>query len=215
MGMHQFWIVLSAFGESKLLLPAALIAMITIAFSERPAIVNWLWALGIASAIVLVSKVAFLGWGYGVAAIDFTGFSGHSMVSAAIYPVLGYALGNVRSTRTARAMAVAGALLAVLIGISRLELSAHSPSEVVLGLLIGGAVSALVLARWPVGRVGVRLVAVALGFTLSALAGYSVAPQVRTHDVVVAMALALSGSDVPYTRAELHQRSAGNRPGQS
>jgi membrane-associated phospholipid phosphatase len=206
MGMHHFWVLLSAFGESRLLLPAALIAMLSIAASERPAVINWLWALGIASAVVLVSKVAFLGWGVGWAAIDFTGFSGHSMVSSAIYPVLGYALGNMRSVRAARVMAAVGALLAVLIGISRVELSAHSVSEVVLGLLIGGAVSALVLVRWPAERVGVRATMVALGFVVSGLAGYSVAPQVRTHDVVVAMALALSGADTPYTRSALHQR---------
>jgi membrane-associated phospholipid phosphatase len=206
--MHRFWVGLSAFGESRLLLPAALIAMLFVAMSERPPVIRWLWTFGTACALVLASKLAFLGWGLGWAAIDFTGFSGHSMVSAAIYPVLGYALGNRHSVRLAWGLALFGATLAVLIGISRVLLSAHSVSEVMLGLLIGGLVSGLVLAAWPAGRTGVRIGAVALSFVVSAMASYSVAPQVRTHDVVVALALALSGSDAPYTREALHRRGS-------
>jgi membrane-associated phospholipid phosphatase len=203
-----FWVALSAFGESRLLLPAALIAMLFVAMSERPPVIRWLWTFGVACALVLASKLAFLGWGVGWAAIDFTGFSGHSMVSAAVYPVLGYAVGNRHSRRTAWALAAVGALLALLIGISRLVLQAHSVSEVVLGLLIGGVVSGLVLASWPAGRAGVRVGAVALGFVVSAMASYSVAPQLRTHDVVVSLALALSGADAPYTREALHRRGS-------
>jgi membrane-associated phospholipid phosphatase len=203
--MHGFWTLVSAMGESRLVLPAALIAMLFLAMSQRPPLFNWLWAFGIAGAAVLVSKLAFLGWGIGWAAIDFTGFSGHSMVSAAVYPVLGYALGNRHSGRMATWLAWAGAAFALLVGISRLELGAHSVSEVILGLAVGGMVSGVVLARWPIGRLGLRMGAVALAFLLSAAASYSVAPKVRTHDVVVALALALSGQDAPFTRDHLHR----------
>jgi membrane-associated phospholipid phosphatase len=205
--MHGFWVAVSAMGESRLVLPAALIAMLFIAMMQRPPVMNWLWAFGMAGGIVLVSKLAFLGWGIGWAAINFTGFSGHSMVSAAVYPVLGYAIGNRYSRRIAWILAGAGSLLALLIGVSRLELGAHSVSEVVLGLLIGGLVSGVVLGRWPVGRLGVRISAVALAFVISMATGVSVAPTVRTHDVVVALAMALSGQDAPYTRASLHRGS--------
>jgi membrane-associated phospholipid phosphatase len=203
--MHFFWMTISALGESRLVLPAALIAMLFVAMSERPPVFNWLWAFGIAGTAVLLSKLAFLGWGIGWAAIDFTGISGHSMVSAAVYPVLGYALGNRHSRRMGVLLAWAGALLALVIGISRLALDAHSVSEVVLGLAIGATVSGVVLARWPVGRLGLRMGAVALAFLVSTMASYSVMPKIRTHDVVVALALALSGQDVPYTRDFLHR----------
>jgi membrane-associated phospholipid phosphatase len=207
--MHAFWITISVMGESRLVLPAAMIAMLFVALSERPPAVNWLWAFTMAAAIVLVSKLAFLGWGIGWAAIDFTGVSGHSMVSAAVYPVLGYAVGN-RYTRGAGVvLGCAGVLLALLIGVSRLELGAHSVSEVILGLLIGGMVSGVALARWPVGRLGLRAGVVVLAFVVSVTASRAVAPQVRTHDVVVALALALSGQDVPYTREALHRGAGG------
>ncbi|ARP89508.1 hypothetical protein CAL14_03715 [Bordetella genomosp. 9] len=208
--MHAFWMSISALGEARLVLPAALIAMMFVAMSERPPVIKWMWSFGAAGAIVLISKLAFLGWGIGWAAIDFTGFSGHAMVSASVYPVLGYALGNRRSRKTALGLAAAGAVLAVLIGVSRLALSAHSVSEVVLGLLVGAMVSCAALGRWPAGRLGVRTGAVMLGFTLSAAASHSVAPGVRTHDVVVALALALSGEETPYTREALHRGARGS-----
>lgn len=208
--MHDFWLFLSAVGESRLVLPAAFVAMLCMVSSDLPAAAQWLGTFSAACMLVLASKVAFLGWGYGWAAIDFTGFSGHAMVSSAIYPVLGYAVGNTYSARSARWLAAGGLVLAVLIAVSRVVLSAHSPSETVLGLLIGTAVSGLVLMRWPAGRVGVRFAVVALGFVLSWVASMAVVPQVRTHNVVVALALALSGEEVPYTREALH-REAGRR----
>ncbi|WP_233238114.1 phosphatase PAP2 family protein [Bordetella sp. LUAb4] len=202
--MHSFWVFLSAIGESRLLVPAAVLATLFLVTSERVTVFKWACAFAIAALVVLISKLAFLGWGYGWEAIDFTGFSGHSMVSAAIYPVLGYALGNVHSERSARWGAAVGALLAVLIGISRLYLHAHSPSEVVLGLLVGGIASSVVLLKWPAHRSGLRVGAVALGFLLSAIASYGVAPKARAHDLVVVMALKLSGSQQPYTREALN-----------
>lgn len=208
--MHVFWVAVSAMGESRLVLPAALIAMLFVAMSERPPVFQWLWALAIAGAAVLATKLAFLGWGIGWAAIDFTGISGHSMVAASVYPVLGYAIGNRYSRRAATLLAWTGAVLAVLIGLSRLALDAHSVSEVILGLAVGGLVSAVVLARWPVGRLGLRMGVVVLAFVVSTMASYSVAPKLRTHDVVIALALALSGQDSPYTREHLHR---GGRSG--
>lgn len=205
--MHDFWMAVSAMGESRLVLPAALVAMVFVAMSERPPVFHWLWALAIAGTAVLVSKLAFLGWGIGWAAIDFTGISGHSMVSASVYPVLGYAVGNRYSRRAATLTAWTGAALAVLIGVSRLVLGAHSVSEVILGLGVGALVSVAVLARWPVGRLGLRMGAVALAFLLSTMASYSIAPRLHTHDVVVALALTLSGQDTPYTRDHLHRAS--------
>lgn len=209
--MHRFWVFLSAVGESRLLVPAFLVALLFMVASERSAVIKWVCAFAVAGTLVLASKLAFLGWGYGWAAIDFTGFSGHSMVSAAIYPVLGYALGKTHTRKTAWILAACGAVLALLIGVSRIFLSAHSLSEVILGLLVGSVVSAVVLARWPTGRGGVPVTAVAMGFVLSAMASYSVAPSVRTHDVVVAMALKLSGADAPYTREALHWKSLTQR----
>ena len=52
--------------------------------------------------------------------------------------------GYIRITRAARAMLIAAVILAVLIGISRLYLGMHYPSDVVCGLLIGMIVATVV-----------------------------------------------------------------------
>ncbi len=74
------------------------------------------------------------------------------------------------SRRVATVLAWAGASLALLIGVSRLALGAHSLSEVILGLAVGALVSCVVLARWPVGRLGLRIGVVVLAFLLSTMA---------------------------------------------
>ena len=40
-----------------------------------------------ASGLVALTKIAFMGWGVGVRDLDFTGISGHAMVSSAVLPV--------------------------------------------------------------------------------------------------------------------------------
>ena len=49
--------------------------------------VGWLLLLGAAIGVVTVTKLAFLGWGVGIRELDFTGVSGHAMLSTAVYPV--------------------------------------------------------------------------------------------------------------------------------
>jgi len=90
------------------------------------------------------------------------------------------------------------------IGMSRIELLAHSWSEVIVGLLLGGLVSAWVLRHWPKERFGVRAAPLVAGFVLSFWAGNHVAPTISTQDLVVTLALELAGHDHPYTRDTLH-----------
>jgi len=44
-------------------------------------------SFGITGAIVSASKLAFMGWGIGIRELDFTGFSGHSALFAAFWPI--------------------------------------------------------------------------------------------------------------------------------
>ena len=43
---------------------------------------------GTISWTTTASKVAFIGWGLGLSALDFTGISGHAMIASAVYPLL-------------------------------------------------------------------------------------------------------------------------------
>jgi hypothetical protein len=77
-------------GEVQLLLPAALLTCLALLNLQdtRLLAVRWLQALSVAAGLTLASKMAFIGWGLGSAAFNFTGISGHAMFASAVYPFL-------------------------------------------------------------------------------------------------------------------------------
>ena len=211
-----FWFAVTRLGESQILLPAFLAGTLWLAFA-RPAWARgrladtthghdhparstaWRWAASVAAAtfVTTASKVAFLGFGIGSATIDFTGFSGHSMYATAILPVLGAIVFG-------RGGAFAGLLLALVVMVSRVQVQAHSWSEALSGLALGAAVAGWTLSRYlsHPGAVRVPLwlpLALAAWLTLLPWSG----PPSRTHQLVVALSLKLSGRTQPYTRHEL------------
>lgn len=84
------WYFLTFFGDSMLLLPSGIIVFAILIFSYPSLKQTTQWALlfGGVGAIVCASKLAFMGWGIGIRELDFTGFSGHSALSASIWPVM-------------------------------------------------------------------------------------------------------------------------------
>ncbi|MEJ2801463.1 phosphatase PAP2 family protein [Comamonadaceae bacterium PP-2] len=202
MSLHDFWVLVSELGNSKWLLPAA--CLLVLASGPHRWQLGWRWlsGLAVASLVVLVSKLAFMGWGIGSRAWDFTGFSGHAAISAAIYPV---ALGLLVGFRWRIWGALAGVALALLISYSRLPLHAHSVSEVVLGSLVGLSASAWFYLGPPqVARP--TLLAWVGAVALAWAASFTVLPGVGTHDLVMKMAQAASGREVLYTRKWLRQQ---------
>jgi hypothetical protein len=161
-------------------------------------------AVAVAVALTTVSKLAFIGWGIGWAALDFTGISGHAMFAAAVYPLL---LGTLTpaSPRFAPWLAMsAGAALALLVGVSRVAVHAHSWSEVAAGLTLGGAVSMISLMREGLTECRVKLwVPLATAAWLLLMPVHASAS--NSHALVTRMALALSGRHNPYTRDDLRR----------
>ena len=136
------WHLISRFGDAALLLPCAALLLLSLCHrGEWRAARDWCLAFAAAAGLTLASKLAFIGWGIGVPALDFTGFSGHSMMAASVLPVLLHRLAPGRRPRLGWIAATLGASLALLVGYSRLPLGAHSLSEVVGGLALGFAVS--------------------------------------------------------------------------
>jgi membrane-associated phospholipid phosphatase len=163
-----------------------------------------------AVSVTTASKIAFIGWGIGIAALDFTGFSGHSMFAAAIYPVIAFAMtSHLRSTPGDRrpALALAGGyVLAALIAVTRVRSGAHSLSEAAAGFLLGALASGAAL--WLFGHPRHRFPSGVLGVALAAwlvVTPIQASPS-RTHGMVVELALALSQRSVPFTRDDLHRR---------
>lgn len=198
------WQLVTRLGEAEILLPAALVAALTLVWRAhaRPLVLWWMALLGSAALLTTLSKLAFMGWGLGWAEINFTGISGHAMFAAAIYPLL---LGTLaaHAPRRVRQLAIgAGFALAAVVAYSRVVVGAHSYSEALAGALLGAGVSAVVLsvANLPRTLIG-PLLPLAMGLWLSLMPVHASASY--THSAVTRLALALSGRDAPYTRADL------------
>ena len=205
------WNLVTRLGEAQILLPAALMSALWFVWRDRsPRLAAvWLGGIMIATLITTASKIAFMGYGLGWAALDFTGVSGHSMFAAAIYPLTGVAItsavAGLQAARWERLGLVAGVALALVVGLSRVAVGAHSWSEVVLGLLVGGAVTLVAAGaeRAPPARHSLWLPVVVFVWLGSALPN---APRSPTHGWVTQLALAISGRAQPYTRADLLAR---------
>lgn len=134
---------ISLLGDSGLILPTQLVILVALLIltSSRTLALQWGILFGITGLVVCLSKLAFMGWGIGIAELNFTGFSGHSALSAAFWPVFLWLLVTAACPAMRLSAAVMGYLLAGLVGYSRLAINAHSASEVIAGLALGAAAS--------------------------------------------------------------------------
>ena len=202
--MRYLWHALAAFGDSSVLLPCgALVALVLLPrISTRKLCGAWLALLVGTGAIVAATKVLYMGWGFGLASVDFTGLSGHAALSFLVWPVTFFLFFG--QARTARALAAAAATaLAAAVSVSRLQTHAHSVSEVVLGGILGGGISSFYLVHYRRILQTVaprRWLAVILAVPL--VIGYVHAAP--TESILAALARALSGHSYVYTRADLH-----------
>lgn len=201
-----YWI--TRFGEIGIVLPMALVLAVWMVASTRALrpVLGWLLPLGLAIAVTTASKIAFIGWGMGIAALDFTGFSGHAMFSAAIYPVLAYTLtAHARNNRTVRLAVLGGYALALLIAWSRVHIQVHSWSEVIAGFALGASASAWTIWRSHYTHHGMpgrwALLGVVGWLSIMPL---QAAPS-RSHDMVTWLALELAAHDTPFRRADMHK----------
>lgn len=214
-GFHP-WLLVTRLGEASLLLPAALLIAAALAVRRRdwrPALL-WLVPLAFAVGLTTASKIAFIGFGVGSAALDFTGLSGHSMFATAVYPMLGFSIGSVAHRHWRVAAVLAGYGLALLITLSRWKLGMHSPSECLSGFLVGAVASGTALALlaeppWPSLPVtGCAALVLVLAVALQARDEETI---VNTHEMVTWVSLKLSGRSQPYTRADLHRLRTSSR----
>ena len=212
-----FWLAITRLGEAQILLPAFLAGALWLVCARpagargrlaegnphahdhpaRRSALRWVAGITATTVVTTISKVAFLGFGYGIAAIDFTGFSGHSMFACSILPVIGAIIAG----RTGTAV---GVLLAALITYSRVNLGAHSWSEAITGMVLGAAAAGWTLSDYLAHPGAVRApwwLPLLLVVWLALLPMR--APPSRTHSLVVAISLKLSGRHRPYTRFEL------------
>jgi membrane-associated phospholipid phosphatase len=202
------WHAVTRFGEAGILIPCALLLAAWLALATRDwrPVLAWLLPLVAAIALTTASKIAFLGFGLGSTRLDFTGFSGHSMFAAAVYPMLAYAVSaRLRIGWRIAAVGLAYAF-ALVVAVSRYWVEAHSPAEVVLGFWLGAAASAAAMLALR-GAQHLALPRV-LAFVLALWLAWTPREPVLlpSHEIVTRVSLKLSGRSVPYTRAEMHRK---------
>lgn len=199
----NLWNALTAAGDSAVLLP--LIGWITLwlmipAATRRD---GWRWVLAVTlcGGGVTLSKLLFMGWNIGIPGLDYTGLSGHSAMSMMVWPTIAALLSRRSDTRW-RVLAIgSGVCLALGIAVSRVLLSAHSVSEVILGSGYGLLVCAGFLRVQPAAqKVSPRAIALFAGMgLLIALICYGrVFP---SQHILKQVAMELSGHDKVFSRS--------------
>ncbi len=155
------------------------------------------------AVLVIGTKLAFMGWGIGIEAIDFTGFSGHSSRAAAVLPVL-FSLLFDKAPRSWRSKPVLIAwVLALIITVSRVVVNAHSHSEAWFGFALGAAVSLTFLSLQRESRFGLARIWLLLPCVAFVLALPAIKPG-KAHEWITDVALYLSGREAPFSREQLH-----------
>ena len=197
------WRVITHLGAGGILMPLLVITAIGLWQSNQKEVVRiWLLSITLAVIVTIATKVLFLGWGYGIALLNFTGLSGHTLLATSVSPVLFSWLGASMQWRYRRAGAIFGLILGVVVGMSRVVLMAHSTSEVVAAWFVGAAVSLISLKALKEPTQCVWFARLAPLVLLLALAT-TTSNYLPTHDWEIDLSLFLSGRDKPYTRNQL------------
>jgi membrane-associated phospholipid phosphatase len=194
------WQFITHLGSASLLLPFFGIALIELWFSrQKSAIFLWIVALAIGVIVTLISKVLFLGWGIGIASLNFTGISGHAFLATAIIPIVFYSFSGGFQEKAKNIGFWIGLILSLFVGISRIVLGMHSLSEVVSGWVLGLTVCVFALSaikfyekRYSYLHLATMVFLVALGSTTP--------NYLPTHDLEIRLALTLSGHEKAFTR---------------
>lgn len=200
------WYFLTFFGDSMLLLPSGIIvfAILIFAYPGWKQTAQWALLFGGVGAIVCASKLAFMGWGIGIRELDFTGFSGHSALSASIWPVMMWLLTGRFSAAVHKTAVLSGYALALLIGYSRLAIHVHSVSEVVSGLALGFCASSAFLwlqRNVPPPALSYRKITAALLLPIALINNGTAAP---TQGLLEFIAVSIAPVEKPFTREDMH-----------
>ncbi len=132
------------FGDAAVTLPLLLTVGLVLALREGSRRAGWIVAIGGAFAAILVLKLAFGVFPVFGAPIDVRSPSGHTATAAAAYGGLALLLSGRRAVGVGAAVFVA-----IVVGLSRVALDAHTVGEVLVGgaVGVGGVLLLAVLLR--------------------------------------------------------------------
>ncbi|WPS00282.1 phosphatase PAP2 family protein [Klebsiella aerogenes] len=205
------WQFVSFLGDSTVLLPSAVVLFAVLVLRKTSRTLAWQWAMlfGITGTVVCISKLAFMGWGIGIREIDFTGFSGHTALSTAFWPILLWLLTSRASSSLRWGTVLLGFVLAGIVGYSRLMIHAHSVSEVVSGFILGACGSLIfLLLQWRAhsSRTAQISWTGALSMVIIPLVLLNTGAKAPTQSLLGELATMIGPFEKPFTRADLHKQ---------
>jgi membrane-associated phospholipid phosphatase len=130
---------LTDFADQAVVLPlAAVVCVLLAAFGWRRGAVAWALSVGGVLAVMLVFKLVVFACGWRVPWTGLSSPSGHTAASAVVYGGL-LSLAAAPSVAGTVFAAMAGGLVALLFGLTRLALHVHTVADVVCGAAVGVA----------------------------------------------------------------------------
>jgi membrane-associated phospholipid phosphatase len=130
--------ILTNFGDSTILLPAAFVFYFVLVFGHEGRIAGaWAAGFSLAVAAVVVGKIVLIPCGFHVPLSPLQSPSGHAALAAAFYPAIAHVAARAAPEKFRRYIVAATFILVLAVAASRLALGAHSVSEVVVGLAFG------------------------------------------------------------------------------
>ena len=185
-------------GDLELTLPlaAAMSASLMAARAWRTAF-WWSFLFAIGVGVVGATKIAFLGWGTGLPALNFKSVSGHATGVTAVFPTLFYLLLHSRGANWRTAGAAAGLGLGAAVAVLLVVSDEHAVAEAVAGWGMGALVS-LGSIRLSGELSSPRLLQGSACGVLVFLAGSWAMQSTHVGYWMIKAALALSGNDRPF-----------------
>ena len=199
--VSNYWVLITHLGTATLILPVAAVHGLALLQDQKRALMRWMIALLAVILVTLLTKLVFLGWGLGIESINFTGVSGHTVLASAFFPFIFYLYAHALTPRMRSSAVAAGVFIAVAVGVSRLEVGAHSLSEVVAGWLLGFSASAAGIVAIQPGPVRLKWVRYSLCLFLLIFDGATVG-QLQVHNWEIKLALWMSGHTAAITRQQ-------------
>jgi membrane-associated phospholipid phosphatase len=125
-------------GDAALLVPASILLLGYLLFRRSAqAAAAWFTALGLCAGLTILAKIAFYACGTEFASLLIRSPSGHTSFSTTFYCCGALVLSANREPPVRLAFLLASGAIVLAIAASRILLHAHTPEEVVAGLLIG------------------------------------------------------------------------------
>lgn len=139
---------ITSFGGIAVTAPLSLlVGVLLIGFGAREAGIRWMTGLLLCWVLIAAGKLVFIPCGHLLSWLHLRSPSGHMAGAVALYGGLAVLLARSQLAPVWRRLAIiAGLALSILIGLSRVQLHAHTVPEVLAGVLPGAVLPAL-LAR--------------------------------------------------------------------